>query len=172
MSEAMRPADETRPDPAETAPAGPAEDEFSAFLSDIALTVSEVIDEAPWRRRLAAAILRWEGAGVRTRRLEQALDGDAPVDADALVAGFERDAARLAELAAELRALGAAPAGLPLDDPDRLAELEARLAEARAAADAAPRAVPAGEGDAWFRNPEKLAWDWVALEDRLAEELG
>jgi hypothetical protein len=189
MSDRMRPAEGERPEPSAAT-----DDEFASFLSDIASTVSEVMDEAPWRRRLAGAILRWEGEGLRTRRLERALESEAAIDPEPVVAGFERDAARLLELAAELRALGAPNAGVPLDDPDRLAEVERHLATARTARPpepAAPTSRPvAGEpptagpergaaaakpgsaGDRWFANAEKLAWDWVALDERVVEELG
>jgi hypothetical protein len=30
---------------------------------------------------------------------------------------------------------------------------------------------PADGVDRWFLNPEKIAWSWLALEDRLLEEL-
>ena len=36
-------------------------DEFSAFLSDIAATVEEMVETAPWRKRLAEALQRGEG---------------------------------------------------------------------------------------------------------------
>jgi hypothetical protein len=37
-----------------------------------------------------------------------------------------------------------------------------------------PLAMQNGNGmpDRWFLNREKLAWDWVALPERLIEELG
>ncbi|HEX9937264.1 MAG TPA: hypothetical protein VGB15_09080, partial [Longimicrobium sp.] len=55
-------------------------------------------------------------------------------------------------------------------DPDRVAEAEALLVSARAAAERARPAPP--PVDRWYlNNPEKLAWGWLALEDRLIEEL-
>ena len=36
-------------------------------------------------------------------------------------------------------------------------------------AEEAIRAQP--QVDRWYFNPEKAAWDWLALEDRLIEEL-
>jgi chromosomal replication initiator protein len=168
--------------------AGPAEDEFGAFLSDIPLTVAEMVEAAPWRRALGAAILRWEGEGIRTRRLEEALEADSAPDVDALLAEFDADVARLRALEAELRALDRDAVGTPLlRDPDRMAEVEALVERARAAAappppaaaapekpsaPAAPAAPARGDGtDRWYYNPEKVAWSALALEDRLMEEL-
>lgn len=154
-------------------------DEFSAFLSDIATTVEQLVEAAPWRRTVAEAILRWEGEGVRTRRLEEALETDTAPDVRALIDGFAADVARLREVEKELAALGGEGARSPvLKDPDRVAEAEALLAETRAAAERAKAGTPAPEKpagpavDRWFLNAEKMAWSWTALEDRLIEELG
>jgi SpoVK/Ycf46/Vps4 family AAA+-type ATPase len=150
-------------------------DEFSAFLNEIASTVEQLMDADPWRKRLAEAILRYEGEGVRTRRLEAALEADSAPDVEALLAGFAADAARLREIAARLKELD--PASAPsavLADPDRVGEAEAMLLSARAAAErraeeAAPAPPPV---DRWyFNNPEKVDWRWIALDDRLMEEL-
>ncbi|HEV2149291.1 MAG TPA: DnaA/Hda family protein, partial [Longimicrobiaceae bacterium] len=94
--------------------AGPQEDEFGAFLSDITLTVAEMVEAAPWRRALGAAILRWEGEGIRTRRLEEALQADSAPDVDALLAEFAADVERLRALEAELRALDPRAVGSPV----------------------------------------------------------
>lgn len=156
-------------------------DEFDTFLTDISTAVAAVVETAPWRRRLAAAILRWEGEGIRTRRLEAALDADSAPDIEALLTAFGRDVGRLRRIARDLPAdAGLDP--LLLRDPDRLPEAERLLAEATAAkggpllTDAAP--VPAKTGapvqsrpiDRWFLDREKLAWEWLALDDRLVEE--
>lgn len=151
------------------------EDEFDDFLSDISTAVAAVVETAPWRRRLAEAILRWEGEGIRTRRLEAALDADTAPDVDALLGGFGRDVGRLRRIARELPAGVAADPQL-LRDPDRLHEAERLLAEqARsegpaAAAPAAATIRPAGQVDRWYLDREKVAWDWMALDDRLVEE--
>ncbi|HEX2189500.1 MAG TPA: DnaA/Hda family protein, partial [Longimicrobiaceae bacterium] len=125
---------------------GPAADEFGAFLSDITLTVAEMVEAAPWRRALGTAILRWEGEGIRTRRLEEALEADSAPDVDALIADFAADVERLRAVEAELRALDPAASTSPLfRDPDRAGEAEGLLALARVAA--APLAgPPAGPG--------------------------
>lgn len=126
--------------------AAPAEDEFGAFLSDIALTVAEMVEAAPWRRALGAAILRWEGEGMRTRRLEGALEADPAPDVDALIAEFAADVERLRAAEAELRALDPAAAASPVfRDPDRVEEAEARVGLARVTAAPLP---PLPEGPA------------------------
>jgi len=153
-------------------------DEFSAFLADIAFTVEQIVETDPWRKRLAEALLRYEGEGVRTRRLETALEADSAPDVDGLLRAFAADVERLREVAAELKALDVkAASSAVLADPDRLAEAEALLASAKAAAarlaESAPAAAPAPAVDRWYHNnAEKVAWSWLALEDRVIEELG
>lgn len=149
-------------------------DEFSAFLADIAFTVEQLVETDPWRKRLAEAILRFEGEGVRTRRLEAALDADTAPDVDSLLRSYAADVERLREIAGELAQLDASAASSAvLADPDRLAEAEALLLSARAAAERkAGEAAPAAAVDRWYAsNAEKVAWSWLALEDRVIEEL-
>src|SRR5207237_8331382 len=43
-------------------------DEFGGFLADVTVPVGKAVEA--WRARVAEAILRWEGEGYRTRRLE------------------------------------------------------------------------------------------------------
>jgi chromosomal replication initiator protein len=150
-------------------------DEFGAFLSDISTAVAAVVEESPWRRRLARAILSWEGEGFRTRRLEEALDSDDVPEIEVLLDGFERDVARLRQIA---RALPEPPPdpGV-LRDPDRLAEAEEALAAAESGRPRQTAALlrpvrPAGTYDAWYRDTEKIAWAWLALDDRIIEEKG
>ena len=146
-------------------------DEFSAFLLDIASTVEALVETEPWRKRLAEAILRYEGEGIRTRRLEHALEADSAPDVDALLAGFAADLEKLKAIAAELAGLDAdAAKSAVLHDPDRVGEAEALLVGARAAAERA-RPAPAPVDRWYLNNPEKVAWGWLALEDRLIEEL-
>lgn len=145
------------------------EDEFGTFLSDITSTVAELVEAAPWRRILGEAIRHWEGEGFRTRRMEAALDAaDAP-DVDALVTAFAADAQAILRIERELAEVD--PDGAqarPARDPDRRAEAEDLLRRAHAA----PRPAPAPVVDRWFFNPEKVALDWVGIEERIVEELG
>ena len=149
-------------------------DEFSAFLSDIAATVEEIVETAPWRKKLAEAILRWEGEGIRTRRLEAALDADTAPDLDTLLESFAADVETLRGIRRDLEAIRADSAKSPvLADPDRVSEAEALLVSARAAAERrAEEAVKAQpQVDRWYFNAEKTALGWLALEDRVVEEL-
>ncbi|MDB4949257.1 MAG: Chromosomal replication initiator protein DnaA [Gemmatimonadetes bacterium] len=164
-------------EPEVAAPAVP--DEFSAFLSDIAFTVEQLVEAAPWRRTLAEAILRWEGEGVRTRRLESALETDSAPDVGALIERFGEDVRRLRVAAEKIRALDPRADENPLlSDPDRVVEAEALLhsletAAAKAAASPEEPVKETGPAvDRWFFNREKLAWSWVALDERLIEEIG
>ncbi|HYJ79478.1 MAG TPA: DnaA/Hda family protein [Longimicrobiaceae bacterium] len=149
-------------------------DEFGAFLADITTTVGQLVETDPWRKRLAEAILRYEGEGIRTRRLESALEADSAPDVDSLLAGFAADLARLREVTDALVALDPrAAAASVLSDPDRVADAEALLATTRSAAERAAEEAAPPPLDRWyFNNPEKVAWGWLALDDRLLEELG
>lgn len=116
--------------------AGREEDEFESFLREISSTVSELVEATAVERRLADAILRWEGEGYRTRRLEAALQAGVGHDeVEGVIRGFEADVERLREIAGEISALEPdAPELLRRDvlrDPDRLAEAEALLGEVR-----------------------------------------
>jgi hypothetical protein len=153
-------------------------DEFDTFLSDISTAVAALVETSPWRRRLARAILSWEGEGFRTRRLEEALDADDAPDVDTLLEGFAADVARLRQIGRSLPADLADP-GVLLD-PDRVREAEALLASAERARPRQTAAMlrpvrpvrPEGTHDEWYRNTEKIAWGWLALEDRITEEKG
>jgi hypothetical protein len=156
----------------EPRPAPAPADEFGAFLSDVSTAVAAVVETAPWRRKIASAILRWEAEGVRTRRLEAALDAETAPDVDALLGAFTRDVVRLREIGRELPRPPSDPT--LLRDPDRLAEAEALLARERPAPAPGPEweTLDAEEVtlDEWFLDREKFAWDWVSLEERLMEE--
>jgi len=107
-------------------------DEFGAFLSEISGMVGEVVAARAADRELAAAILRWEGEGYATRRLEAALSstlGEAGLES--VLASFEQDIERLREIAGEIHALEPEAPELGqlniLRDPDRVSEAEALL---------------------------------------------
>ena len=148
----------------------PADVEFAGFLTDVSSALAAVVETAPWRRQLAEAILRWEGEGVRTRRLEAALDAESAPDVDGLLRDFARDVARLRELVRSLPAHALDPA--LRSDPDRLEELEALAAVAPASAIVTGPAErdPEEPLDAWFLDRARFAWDWVSLDERVIEE--
>lgn len=135
-------------------------DEFGAFLSDIAGAVGEVVSGVSAEQRLADAILRWEGEGFRTRRLELALDS--PIserDADTLIDEYEGDIERLRTVGERIRELDAEAPELGrlevLRNPDRLHDAEALLA----AVEARTRSLP--------QPPKSPTFDELALPASL-----
>lgn len=108
-------------------------DEFGEFLSEITGTVGSVVAEAD--RRVADAILAWEGEGFRTRRLDSALTGTVTAaQAEEVVRRYEQDVARLREIASRIRGLDPDAMELQSDvlwDPDRVSEAEALLSGVR-----------------------------------------
>ncbi|HEY6107956.1 MAG TPA: DnaA/Hda family protein [Gemmatimonadales bacterium] len=121
-----------------SAPATPSErtptpDEFAAFLTDVTVTVGKAVEA--WRARIAEAILRWEGEGYRTRRLEQLLEQDTPIAPDEEIGAFARDVERLRALEAEVSQFDPQASGQSVfRDPERLAEAEESAARIRAGA--------------------------------------
>src|SRR5207253_9408954 len=60
---------------------------------------------------LFRSVLRWEGEGYRTQRLEALLERDAPGSVDKAVVAFTKDVERLKELEAEVAELDPQAAG-------------------------------------------------------------
>ncbi len=107
-----------------------AADEFGSFLSEVVATVSRQVES--WRSRVAEQIMRWEGQGYRTARLEALLEGDAPADLDAVLEAYEQDVDRLQALASEAEALSSDVAGSPVfRDPDQVAAAQDLVARAQ-----------------------------------------
>ena len=127
---------------ASTAAGGaPGADEFSQFLTDVTTTVGKAVEA--WRARVAEAVLRWEGQGYRTVRLEKLLDQDTPAAVDEEIAAYIHDVERLKALEAEVGALDPQAAGEKVfRDPERVAEAEAAAAKVRDGA--APPPAPSG----------------------------
>ncbi len=114
-------------------------DEFAAFLTDVTVTVGKAVEA--WRARIAEAILRWEGEGYRTRRLESLLEQETPLAPDEEIATYARDVERLRALEAEVSQFDPQAAGQSVfRDPERLAEAEEAAARVRAGA--APPPAP------------------------------
>jgi chromosomal replication initiator protein DnaA len=108
-------------------------DEFAAFLTDVTVTVGKAVEA--WRARIAEAILRWEGEGYRTRRLETLLEQETPLAPDEEIATYARDVERLRALEAEVSQFDPQAAGQSVfRDPERLAEAEEVAARVRAGA--------------------------------------
>ena len=114
-------------------PAGPdqaAADEFGSFLSEVVATVSHQVES--WRSRVAEQILRWEGQGYRTARLEALLEEEVPADIDAVLEAYQQDVDRLQALASEAEELASDIAGSAVfRDPDQVAAAEDLVARAR-----------------------------------------
>jgi chromosomal replication initiator protein len=114
-------------------------DEFSEFLTEISATVAQQVDA--WRTQIGAAIMRWEGEGYRTARLQQLLEQDAVPDVARELRDFERDVQRLRDLEAQTAELTADLVGAPaFRDPGDLPAAESLLARAREGA--VPPAAP------------------------------
>ncbi len=105
-------------------------DEFGEFLADVAVTVGKAVEA--WRARVGEAVLRWEGEGYRTHRLEALLQRDAPAAVDQAIAAFADDVERLKALEAEVAELDPQAAGQSVfRDPERLSEAEQAAAKVR-----------------------------------------
>jgi chromosomal replication initiator protein DnaA len=119
-------------------------DEFGDFLSDLAATLARQVD--PWRARVGEAILRWEGEGFRTYRLERLLDETEPPDPESVMVQYEADAEQLLEMRAEAESLAPEMAGAAqLTDPGNMAAAEAYLQRVRESA-----VPPAGPAEHWL----------------------
>ena len=104
------------------APAAAAQgDEFTAFLAAVSTTVAQTVEA--WRSRVGEAVLRWQGEGYRTHRLEQLLLGDEIPDVTAELDRFASDVDELKKLAEEVAAFDPAAAGNAcFRDPQALEE--------------------------------------------------
>jgi chromosomal replication initiation ATPase DnaA len=123
-------------------PAPPQErDEFADFLFEVSSTVTQQVES--WRARVAEAMLRWEGEGFRTARLEALLQEDAPGDPEEAIRAFEADVDRLRQLQAEVEAVAPELAGSPiLRDPGNVAAAESLAERARDGGNPPPAPSP------------------------------
>ncbi|HWE24372.1 MAG TPA: DnaA/Hda family protein, partial [Myxococcales bacterium] len=111
-------------------PAAASADEFSQFLTDVTATVGKAVEA--WRARVSEAVMRWEGEGYRTGRLQQLLDQETPAAVDEAIAAYVQDVERLKALEAEVATLDPQAAGDKVfHDPERMAEAEATAARVR-----------------------------------------
>jgi chromosomal replication initiator protein len=129
-----------------------ASDEFTDFLSEVSATVAQQVDA--WRTKVAAAILRWEGEGFRTARLEALLQQEMTADPEQALRKFEADICRLQMLHAEARELAPDLAGSSaFRDPDELAGAEAVTQQARDGAHPPPAPSPLWQLDDLVEGP-------------------
>ena len=133
------------------APAALSGDEFGAFLSEISSAVARQVEA--WRGRVAEAVLRWQGEGYRTARLERLLEIDTPVDPDAIMRDYEEDIDQLRQLEAEAQELDPQAAGTPLfRDPDRLEEARQEVARVREGLSPPPGPAPIWRLDGYVES--------------------
>jgi chromosomal replication initiator protein DnaA len=127
-------------------------DEFGDFLSEVSATVAQQVDS--WRTKVAAAILRWEGEGFRTARLEALLQQEMTTDPEQVLRRFETDVCRLQALHAEAAELAPDLAGsTAFRDPDDLAGAEAMTQRARQGAHPPPAPSPLWQLDDLVESP-------------------
>src|SRR5690606_26266987 len=128
-------------------------EEFTAFVTEIAGTVGEIVSRLTPEQRLAGAILRWEGEGYRTHRLEAALaSAPTPEEAESVIARFTADIARLDAVTQRIRDLDPGAPELAradvLRDPSRVPEAEALVARVAERVQASGKTASAGKVDA------------------------
>jgi chromosomal replication initiator protein len=115
----------------------PLADEFESFLSDIAVTVAQSVEE--WRVRLGERIAHWHAAGYATGFLDRVLASHEEPNLDALEASFAATVDRLR--AAERDAVRLDPKcdGLAIfRDPEHVTEAEDFVARLIVAAEPPP----------------------------------
>jgi chromosomal replication initiator protein len=129
------------------AEAAAARDEFGDFLSEISATLHQQIEA--WRGKVAAAILRWEGEGYRTARLEALLEGELARDPEQALREFEADVRKLDALRAEAERAAPDLAGSPaFRDPANVGAAEELLEQAREGVHPPPAPSPLWRLDA------------------------
>ncbi len=127
-------------------------DEFSSFLTEISSAVARQVEA--WRGRVAEAVMRWEGEGYRTERLQRLLEGEAPVDPDRALHDYEEDIESLKGLEAEAQELDPTIAGRPIfHDPDRLEEARTEVQKARDGLSPPPGPSPIWQIDEFVESP-------------------
>ncbi len=141
-------------------------EEFDSFFEEVAGAVAEIATRVTPEQRLVDAILRYEGEGYRTFRLEVALrtpPGEREVVE--LVERYTADVERLQAIAAEIRSLdGDAPELARADllrNPDRVLEAETLVAQVHERLRPLPEPTPGPGLDSLGLDEESPALDAV-----------
>ena len=138
--------------PGAAAPAAASADEFSQFLTDVTVTVGKAVEA--WRARVTEAVMRWEGEGYRTGRLEKLLDQATPASVDEAIASYVQDVERLMAWAAYGAVLEPLAAGDKVfRDPDLVGAAEAVAAKVRDGAAPPPAPSAVFTLDSYFAGP-------------------
>ncbi len=127
-------------------------DEFSQFLTDVTVTVGKAVEA--WRARVTEAVMRWEGEGYRTGRLENLLEQETPAAVDEAIAAYVQDVERLKALEAEVAVLDPqAAGGKVFRDPDHMDEAEAAAEKIRDGAAPPPAPSAAFPFESYVAGP-------------------
>ena len=138
--------------PAAASSAAASPDEFSQFLTDVTVTVGKAVEA--WRARVTEAVMRWEGEGYRTGRLEKLLEQETPAAVDEAIAAYVQDVERLKALEAEVAVLDPQAAGEKVfHDPDRMGEAEAAAEKIRDGAAPPPAPSAAFPFESYVAGP-------------------
>ena len=145
-------ASSTAASPTAAPPTAASSDEFSQFLTDVTVTVGKAVEA--WRARVTEAVLRWEGEGYRTGRLEKLLNQQTPAAVDEAIAAYVQDVERLKTLEAEVAVLDPQAAGEKVfRDPDHMEAAEAAAAKVREGAAPPPAPSAAFPLDTYVAGP-------------------
>jgi chromosomal replication initiation ATPase DnaA len=130
-------------------------DEFGAFINEISSAVARQVEA--WRGKVAESIVRWQGEGYRTERLQRLLEGEAPVDPYAALHGYEEDVETLRGLETEARELDRSLETLTVfRDPDRMEEAKAELERIREGTSPPPGPSPIWRFDDFAGSPANM----------------
>jgi chromosomal replication initiation ATPase DnaA len=122
-------------------PAAVSLDDFSSFLSVVSQSVARQLEA--WKGRVGEAIVRWQGQGYKTGRLEALLAREEIPDVAGILAVYEADVAQLRSLAEMTARFDPAAAGSArFKDPDHVAEAKAWVQRVREGS--APPPAPSG----------------------------
>jgi chromosomal replication initiator protein len=150
-----------------TPPAGA--DEFQVFLTDIAQTVAQHVEE--WRLRIGEAVAFWKGEGYRTSVLERAMGLPRVTDVEGLLTTYTSAVEHLRTLEAQAAAvdpqLGSAEV---FRDPERVGEAEELVDRALAG-----QTPPPGPSAAFSRETLEVGTSnqiAVGAADAVIEEPG
>ena len=138
--------------PAAASSAAASQDEFSQFLTDVTVTVGKAVEA--WRARVTEAVMRWEGEGYRTGRLEKLLEQETPAAVDEAIAAYVQDVERLKALETEVAVLDPQAAGAKVfRDPDHMDQAEAAAAKIHGGAAPPPAPSAAFPFESYVAGP-------------------